>query len=242
MKTVLKKTFATALAIVITTAVAAQEKVYPSFLTKDDVPNAVNYLPAPPDTASVLFWGDYAQYQWGKSIRNTARGELAREQAEMDCNSILRGYSSVVGIEMSDQLTPEIYVLCNQTESDVVNGTKKAKKHYNRKRPFVQFKEGTLVPEEEESHIFSGSYPSSHSATGWGIALVLVELFPEYQDAILKHGWEYGQSRVIAGYHYQSDVDAARLSASAVVARLHADQGFQKQIEKAKKELKGIRK
>ena len=46
-----------------------------------------------------------------------------------------------------------------------------------------------------------------------------------------------GQSRVICGYHFQSDVDAGRLVASAVVARLHADDNFMKQLNKAKKEF-----
>lgn len=239
----MKKTILIFTAIVISMTIQAQDKkVYPSFLTKDDVPNAVNYLPAPPDTASMLFYSDYAQYQWGKSVRNTPRGEQARIDAEMSCDDVLRGFSKVFGITLSEATTPEIYRLCNLTESDLCNGTSKAKKHYMRKRPFVQFKEGTLVPEEEESHINSGSYPSSHSATGWGMALVLVELCPELQDQILKCGYEFGQSRVIAGYHYQSDVDAARLAAAAVVARLHADAAFCKQMEKARKELATIKK
>ena len=37
--------------------------------------------------------------------------------------------------------------------------------------------------------------------------------------------------------NFQSDVDAARLVASAVVARLHANDAFMKQLGKAKKEL-----
>lgn len=213
------------------------KKVYPSFLTKNDVADGSKYLPAPPDTASTLFWGDYAQYQWGKAQRATARGEQARIDAEMDCESVLRGFAPAIGITITEAAMPETYKLLNYTESDLCNGTSKAKKHWMRKRPFVQFGEGTLVPEEEESHRNSGSFPSSHSATGWGIALMLVELFPDCQDAILKQGWEFGQSRVIAGYHYQSDVDAARLAAAAVIARLHADEGFQKQLAKAKKEI-----
>ena len=46
-----------------------------------------------------------------------------------------------------------------------------------------------------------------------------------------------GQSRVICGYHFQSDVDAGRLVASAVVARLHANDAFMIQLGKAKKEF-----
>lgn len=46
-----------------------------------------------------------------------------------------------------------------------------------------------------------------------------------------------GQSRVICGYHFQSDVDAARLVASAVVARLRANENFMTQFGKAKQEF-----
>ena len=54
----------------------------------------------------------------------------------------------------------------------------------------------------------------------------------------MKIGYEIGQSRIILGFHYQSDVDAARLAASATFARLCAEKKFHKAIEKAKKELK----
>jgi acid phosphatase (class A) len=46
----------------------------------------------------------------------------------------------------------------------------------------------------------------------------------------------YGQSRVIAGYHWQSDVDAGRIAASAGIARLHADKRFQRLLKKARRE------
>ena len=52
----------------------------------------------------------------------------------------------------------------------------------------------------------------------------------------MARGYMYGQSRVIAGYHWQSDVDAARLVASAAVARLHADKRFIKLMKKARRE------
>jgi acid phosphatase (class A) len=69
------------------------------------------------------------------------------------------------------------------------------------------------------------------------VALVLAEINPANQDAILKRGYEIGESRVICGFHYRSDVDAGRITAAAVVARLHADKAFSKQLKKAKKEI-----
>ena len=49
-----------------------------------------------------------------------------------------------------------------------------------------------------------------------------------------------GQSRVICGYHFQSDVDAGRLVGSAVVARLHANNEFMAQLNKAKQEFASL--
>ena len=58
------------------------------------------------------------------------------------------------------------------------------------------------------------------------MALLLCEINPDAQDDLLALGYQWGQSRVIAGYHWQSDVDAARLLASAGYARLHTNKDF----------------
>ena len=66
---------------------------------------------------------------------------------------------------------------------------------------------------------------------------MLAEINPARQDEILRRGYEMGESRVICGYHFQSDVNAAYLTGSAAVARLHADPEFLAQLDKAKKEF-----
>ena len=70
----------------------------------------------------------------------------------------------------------------------------------------------------------------------------LAEINVDRQNEILKRGYEMGQSRVICGYHFQSDVDAARLVSSAVVARLHANDSFMGQLKKAKDEFATLQK
>jgi acid phosphatase (class A) len=42
------------------------------------------------------------------------------------------------------------------------------------------------------------------------------------------------------GYHYQSDVDAARIAASAALAVLHANEEFQNDLELAREELRKL--
>jgi acid phosphatase (class A) len=94
---------------------------------------------------------------------------------------------------------------------DVGLSTYKAKDHYKRIRPFVVHKSGTCYPNLRTD----GSYPSGHSAIGWGYALVLAELIPSRADAILQRGRDYGQSRLVCDAHWQSDIDAGRVISAA---------------------------
>ena len=222
--------------------VQAQEKAYPHFLDLKDVPDGTFYLPAPPDTSSIAYLRDFDRYQWGKSIRNTPRGRQADFDAYTEVDSILKGFEDAFGMLITKEKTPEMYKLLECVETDGSLSVHAVKRKYMRKRPYVQFNEPTLVPRDEEELRHSGSYPSGHTARGWAMALILIELNPEAQDKLLKRGYEYGESRVIAGFHYQSDVDIARVAASGVVARLHADKAFCRQLEKAKKEYARLKK
>jgi acid phosphatase (class A) len=68
------------------------------------------------------------------------------------------------------------------------------------------------------------------------MALLLSEINPDAQDEILRKGYEWGVSRVVAGYHWQSDTDASRLLASACYARLHTSEEFLEDMAAARKE------
>ncbi|MBQ6771499.1 MAG: peptidase M15 [Bacteroidales bacterium] len=50
----------------------------------------------------------------------------------------------------------------------------------------------------------------------------------------------YGESRVITGAHWQSDVDASRLCAAIGVGRLHTSRAFLAQLEKAQNEFQRL--
>lgn len=208
-----------------------------TYFTVDEMPNAVIYLPAPPQTNEMRYAYDTAQYQWGKRMRPTARGEKARLDAEYSVERMATIFSPVMGIEISKNNTPQIWRLLNHALRTTDLATHKAKKTYMRRRPYMVFGEPTLVPEDEEELSHNGSYPSGHTTLGWSTALILCEINPAAQDALLKEGFEYGQSRVIAGFHWQSDVDAARVLSSAAFARLHTSPAYLKQLKKAQKEF-----
>ena len=213
------------------------------FLQEGDVPNSKLLLPPPPDAASITFLNDQARYNWGKTMRDTPRGDVAVSDARVSGNGVPEAFSEAFGIEINEEETPEILRLVVGMREDAGDlGTRDAKDYYNRQRPFAFYDEMTCNPEQQEELSTNGSYPSGHTSIGWATALVLAEINPERQNEILKRGYDMGESRVICGYHYQSDVDAGRITGAVTVARLHADPAFQKQLQKAKDEFRKLKK
>ena len=207
------------------------------------MPNAVHFLPAPPDTASAAFTYDKAQYRWGKEQRkDSTRLAIAVGDAVWSIDNICKIYSGVLGVDIGKESTPAIYRMLTIGLLTTDQAGKLPKNHYMRTRPYVYYDEPTIYPQDEKWLRTNGSYPSGHTILGWSAALLLTEMAPDKADTIMARGYMYGQSRVIAGYHWQSDVDAARLVASAAVARLHADCRFMKLMKKARKEYRKLRK
>ena len=210
-------------------------------LDSTQMPNAVYFLPAPPDTASAAFQYDKAQYRWGKEQRkDSTRLAIAVNDAIWSIDNICKIYSGVLGFEISEQNAPAIYRMLTLGLLTTDQAGKLPKNHYMRTRPYVYYGQPTIYPSDEAWLRTNGSYPSGHTILGWSAALLLTEMAPDKADTIMARGYMYGQSRVIAGYHWQSDVDAARLVASAAVARLHADRRFLKLMKKARREYKKL--
>ena len=231
--------------LTVSVATWAQEKIKDVrtkpdvyFLQIGEVANSLELLPPPPQPGSILFLNDQAQYQWGLMQRRTPCGDQAVTDARVDGAGVPNAFSEAFGVKISKENTPEIFKLVVNMREDAGDlATRVAKEHYMRVRPFAFYEKTTCNPEQQQELSTNGSYPSGHTAIGWATALVLAEINVDRQNEILKRGYEMGQSRVICGYHFQSDVDAARLVASAVVARLHANEAFTAQLAKAKKEF-----
>lgn len=209
------------------------------YLNDTEVADSLSLLPPPPAFDSVAFLNDEAQYKKGYQRRNTPRGEQAAKDANITAADVFNHFSEAFGMKLSKETTPEIYKLVSKMREDAGDlATRAAKKHYQRIRPFAFYHTGTCNAKDEKELSTNGSYPSGHTSIGWATALILAEINPDNQNAILKRGFEIGQSRVICGYHWQSDVDAARVVSSALVAKLHSKDAFIEQMAKAKAEFK----
>ncbi|MBR3073728.1 phosphatase PAP2 family protein [Fibrobacter sp.] len=233
-----KSVFALAICGATLCCFAADAKPY---VKADALPNALNFYPSPPETTSVQFMYDISQYMWGKAMRaDSARAALAIAQAETKLSEMVRMFSEPFGMEISAQKTPAIMNVIERGIATLRQVGRVPKKHYMRRRPFDRFNEPTLVPKDEEVLRKNGSYPSGHTILAWSMAMLLVEINPAAQDALLKYAYEWGQSRVIAGFHWQSDVDASKVLVSGAFASLHNDETFLADMKKARAEFKKL--
>jgi acid phosphatase (class A) len=82
-----------------------------------------------------------------------------------------------------------------------------------------------------------GSYPSARGAVGWAYGLLLAELRPQRAAEIDARARQFGQSRIICDQEWESDVEAAKLVASATLARERASPAFRADIDAARKEV-----
>jgi acid phosphatase (class A) len=213
------------------------------YLTADEVPDAVYWLPKPPAQGSSQFIADISQYFWGKQQRqDSLRAQKAIREVVSEVADMAVLFSEVFGMEISPEKTPAIFKVLDRGVTTIRLSASKPKNTYLRKRPYVYFNEPTLIPSDEDNLRKTGSYPSGHTIRGWGMALLLCEINPAAQNELFKLGYEWGQSRVIAGYHWQSDVDASRMLASACYARLHSSKEFLDDMKNAKKEFEKLSK
>ncbi len=211
------------------------------YLDRKALPDSLGLLPPPPATGSAALEADQAAYRATRPLLATPRGALAASDARLDFPAATEAFACAAGLDITLEATPHLYTLMRRTLVDAGLATYGAKDHYQRTRPFVVHKEATCTPREEPRLVKDGSYPSGHSALGWGWALLLAELMPERTDALIARGHAFGQSRVVCGVHWQSDVEAGRVMGAAAVARLHADPVFLAQMQAAAGEIRALR-
>ena len=235
----MKKIFLTLIGLVaIAVGVQAQEADTTVYFGADCLPDPATYLPAVPDSTCDAFHYDVTQYFWGrKQQKTTATVNQAIADAQRDSESLCELFSAAFTININPDSTPAIYELIDKSIRTIEPIVMIAKQDNGRTMPADRFR--SVPPSGEDMTALrreGGSYPSMHAMAGWLTALLLAEINPAQQNAILKRGYDYGQSRVILGTCWQSDVTAGRLIACAGYARLQADPIFLQQMALAVKE------
>jgi acid phosphatase (class A) len=224
------------------TTIAAVGEVRPGlgiakgYLDPKALPNSLALLPGPPAAGSAAQAADDAAFKESLAA-SPERFAQATADADLRWPQTIAGFEVILGRSVSGPATPHTAMLIRRVIADAGLSTYAAKTHYNRTRPFVANSVASCTPADEASLKTDGSYPSGHAAIGWMLGLLFTDLAPDKTDPLLKRGYDFAESRVICRVHWQSDVAAGRLMASAVYARLQSDPVFKAQRDLARAEL-----
>ncbi|WP_030377197.1 MULTISPECIES: glycoside hydrolase domain-containing protein [unclassified Streptomyces] len=122
-----------------------------------------------------------------------------------------------------------------------------AKNHFGYLRPYVRLgfvgDGGDIYESQDGSYsglATSGSYPSGHTYGGYEAGTILATLLPELAPSILARTSEYGDNRIVLGFHYPLDVMGGRIGAQATVAHRWADPEFEKLLTQAHTEIENV--
>ncbi|WP_435214674.1 acid phosphatase [Luminiphilus sp. nBUS_16] len=210
------------------------------YLHGQPVLNSKVFIPAPPSAGSALELADVAASEAALALQNSPRWDLAARDAELKFPEAAATFQCAVGRVISDVETPVLNRLLQRSLADFGLASYPAKQAYQRSRPFVTNEQPICTPHEREMLAGDGSYPSGHSAIGWGWALVLSQVFPEKAESILARGREYTYSRMVCNVHWQSDTLAGMTVGAAVFARLQNDPLYLATMAAAKAEAEKI--
>ena len=159
--------------------------------------------------------------------------QVAYAQADQTI-SVFRFADSLDTARFKEPLLPVTARLFDRLQASVQAASEHAKETFGRPRPFAT--DTALHPVLGRPR--NASYPSGHSMGGNAIAIVLADLLPGRRAAIFARGWVFARQRTLGGVHYPSDIEAGRICASVVVARLWQEPAFRSDLEAARAELR----
>jgi acid phosphatase (class A) len=190
----------------------------------------------PPALDSPRGRADRTVYLETRKLADSPRWKQATKDNDLWNGGALERYACALGHPITAAALPKTYHLLQRVELDARTVGTPPKDHYNRTRPLIGDTQPVCIKREDWMKT-NASYPSGHAMVGMAWGLILGELAPSRASGAAEAGREIGDSRVICGVHYQSDVEAGRLLGAVMVAREHADAAFRADFAAAQAEI-----
>ncbi|WP_171034069.1 acid phosphatase [Lichenicoccus roseus] len=205
-------------------------------------PDGLLVLPPPPAPASPAQRLDEIVFTHSRALRerDPQRWALARNDAQLDFDHLMADFACALQVRLDRNSAPTLYRLLARLALDSRPETDAVKDHYDRRRPYIG-NDAPICIARGTSLDATASYPSGHTTIGWTLALLLTELAPDRAGEILARGRAFGESRIVCGVHWLSDVQAGTLNGATLVAAVHSSPGFRADMLQAGREIAAAR-
>jgi acid phosphatase (class A) len=185
-------------------------------------------IPPPPVTGG---FRDRADLRFSRHVQHAAfKSDV--DQAERFVRFTVFTFADVLGPHFSAKNFPETAAFFKKLET-TANGPKNfIKDHYARIRPYLAHPtsiQRLITPDD------GFSYPSGHATRSWLYARVLAQLDPKDSRRFLEQAKAIGNSRVLGGMHYKSDIAASRTLADLIFQQLMTQSEFRADLHRLKK-------
>jgi acid phosphatase (class A) len=228
--------------LAVASLVVAQTPAAPAkgYLTADTTPQTQRILPPPPAPGSGRQANDKAVFARTRALMGSGRWALATTDADLSPRAGM--FACALGVTLDAANAPGLDAMLHHMAPDARAVVDPPKDSFNRPRPYVGVAgDPPICVPKTQSLAKSPSYPSGHSTVAWAWGLILAEIAPDRSTEILRRAREIGDSRIICGVHYLSDVEEGRTNGSILVAALHANPEFQADLAKARSEVAAAR-
>jgi len=215
---------ATALIFGATSLACAKE---PAYVAPEEI-QAQHLLATPPAIQSSVWKLEIAELHHYEDSRTPA--QVAHAQWD-EANENMFLFKPQIGSWFTPENLPAVATLSARVKNDEGINSAPVRQQFARIRPYNV--DPTLHPVCKIKTL-ADSYPSGHSTSGYLLGLALIDVMPEWRDAILARAADYANSRLICGVHYRSDTQASQLLAYAVHAVMATKPAYRADVEAAR--------
>ncbi|WEJ98113.1 MAG: phosphatase PAP2 family protein [Candidatus Sphingomonas phytovorans] len=188
-------------------------------------------LPPPPAAGSPQALAELAELHAIETARSPADEADARADGDTKNGSI---FAVALGPRFDLAALPATSALLGMVRATEKATVDRGKDEFKRPRPYIV--DPALKSCKRNDDPLS-SYPSGHTSMAFSMGEVLARLVPEKAGPILARAARYGQSRIVCGQHFRSDVSAGQMLGLLIAERLMAEPAFRAAFDAARKEL-----
>lgn len=204
------------------------------------LPDGRTFLPPPPAAKSHAQEADIQAFESTRALKNSNRWKLAYNDAYLKPEHVISDFSCAAGFKLLPNKLPTLVAVLSALRSPLEQRITEEKNNWQRQRPFVGTSQPICTPGADKL-ASSFSYPSGHTTWGWLVASILASALPERSSQIMQRGRIFGESRIVCGVHWKSDVQAGYMNGSAMFASIQEQPWFVEKMDSIRKELQDAR-
>ena len=193
-----------------------------------------NIVPPPPPRGSATEQGELAEIRKLQAAATPQAMALAKNDNYVEDATI---FAAAIGPGWDLSKLPKTKFLVDRIMDVDRPDSSQAKKYFHRSRPWiVDPKIQTCAPHDPGPA--DNAYPSGHAMLGYELGVVLASLMPNHATAILTRTEQYGENRILCGFHFRSDVAAGQQFGTVLAVEMMQHPVFHGWFKDAQAELK----